>query len=90
MNNNRIQNKHYIAQKSKKEGIKLFQLVNIQKARKCAFCKHWYDPTNSAIKPKSPRLGIWEIDANQKRMCLKKNLQTLAHNGTCRDYECKL
>ena len=36
-------------------------IVNIKHVKKCAFCKNWYDPTNSAITPKSPAIGMWEI-----------------------------
>lgn len=51
-------------------------VVNVKYINKCAFCKYWYDPTNSAIVPKSPAIGMWEIrDVNQKCLCLKKNLQ---------------
>ena len=54
-------------------------VVNIKSINKCAFCKNWYDPTNSAIAPKSPAIGLWEIkDINQKCMCLKKNIKTPA------------
>ena len=50
-------------------------VVNIKHIKKCAFCKNWYDPTNSAIAPKAPNIGLWEIkDTNQKCMCLKKNI----------------
>ena len=28
--------------------------------RKCAFCQHWYDPANSAIRLQRPK--IWEYD----------------------------
>ena len=33
-------------------------VVNIKHVKKCAFCKKWYDPTNSAIAPKSPVIGM--------------------------------
>lgn len=58
-------------------------MVNIKTTKKCAFCKNWYDPTNSAIAPKSPVIGLWEIkDTNQKCMCLKKNIP-MAANAFC-------
>lgn len=51
-------------------------IINIKHVKKCAFCKHWYDPTNSAIAPKSPVIGLWEIkDINQKCLCTKRNIQ---------------
>ena len=30
----------------------------------CAFCKHWYDPTNSAIKPLPG--NWWEFDREKE------------------------
>ena len=60
------------------------------KSRKCAFCKYWYDPTNSNISPKSPNMGFWQIlDTTKKTTCLKKNLQVSAC-ATCPKFECKL
>ena len=58
--------------------------VNIKYINKCAFCRNWYDPTNSAIVPKSPAIGLWEIkDINQT--CLKKNIPMSA-NAFCSQY----
>ena len=40
--------------------------------RLCAFCKNWYDPTNSAIEPTSSPVS-WKIkDTMQKNVCLAK------------------
>lgn len=65
--------------------------VNIRNSHKCAFCKHWYDPTNSAITPRSPNIGLWTIkDTNQKALCQKRNQQMAATAFCSRDYECKL
>ena len=66
-------------------------VINIKHMKKCAFCKHWYDPTNSAIAPKAPQIGLWEIrDIDQKCLCMKKNIHMVA-NGFCgADYSCKL
>ena len=66
-------------------------VVNIKNIKKCAFCKYWNDPANSAIVPKAPAIGMWEIkDINQKCMCLKKNI-LMVSNGFCsNDYTCKL
>lgn len=66
-------------------------VVNVKHMKKCAFCKNWSDPTNSAIAPKSPSIGMWEIkDVNQKCLCRKKNIP-LPANGFCTpDYEQKI
>lgn len=62
-------------------------IVNIKTMKKCAFCKNWYDPTNSCIKPKSPAIGLWEIeDINQKCLCMKKNIQMPAGGFCSSDY----
>lgn len=43
------------------------------KSRKCAFCKYWYDPTNSNISPKSPNMGVWQIlDTTKKLLALRR------------------
>ena len=66
-------------------------VVNCKYIKKCAFCKYWYDPTNSAINPKSPAIGMWEIrDVNQKCLCTRKNLQMPANAFCSQDYQCKL
>ena len=66
-------------------------VVNVKNISKCAFCKNWYDPTNSAIAPKSPAIGLWEIkDINQKCMFLNKNIQMLANAFCSADFERKI
>ena len=57
--------------------------------RKCAFCRHWYDPTNSAIRPKAPGIGIWEYDERRREMCLLRNSPVESFYG-CSHYERKL
>ena len=54
-------------------------LVNIKTNRtvKCAFCRHWYDPTNVAIRPKNPAAGLWEYDSRMKSKCSMKNIETV-------------
>ena len=67
------------------------QLVNAKSTsiRKCAFCKNWYDPTNSAIRPRDVRAGFWEFDEKVKRQCLRKSAETPAFY-CCHYYEGKL
>ncbi len=66
-------------------------IVNINHMKKCAFCKYWYDPANSAIAPKVPVINIWEIrDINQKCMCLKKNIPMSANAFCNTGYEKKI
>jgi hypothetical protein len=66
-------------------------VVNIKHIKKCAFCKNWYDPTNSVITPKAPAIGMWEIkNINQKCMCLKKNIPMAANAFCSQDFEKKI
>lgn len=61
--------------------------VNVNKF--CVFCKFWYDPTNSAITPKAPSIGLWEFDNKAKNICTITNIQRPAI-GTCPKFQCKL
>ena len=63
--------------------------ANIKTAKKCAFCKYWYDPTNSAISPRSLKINLWEYDDKCKKKCLQKNYD-MAASAFCGKYECKL
>lgn len=66
-------------------------VINIKHIKKCAFCKYWYDPANSAIAPRDPKIGLWEIkNINQKSFCTKKSIPMIA-NAFCNDgYEEKV
>ncbi len=55
----------------------------------CAFCKYWYDPTNSAISPRDPRVGLWQYDGDVRKMCTKKGTERRGASG-CPDFECKI
>ena len=63
--------------------------INIATTKKCAVCKYWYDPTNSAIMPRAPQINLWEYDDKAKRMCLKKGSMVSA-GRFCGKYCCKL
>ncbi len=67
------------------------QMVNIRSNsfKKCAFCKFWYDPTNSVIRPKSPSVGFWEFDERQKAQCMERNTET-ASAYFCSKFACKV
>lgn len=66
-------------------------VVNVKIVKKCAICKNWYDPTNSAIEPRNPKIGLWKIkDTNQKCVCLKKNYLISANAFCSRDFESKI
>ena len=63
--------------------------VNIKTVKKCAFCKYWYDPINSAINPKSPQINVWEYDDKAKKMCLQTGLN-MSGGASCGKYICKV
>lgn len=66
-------------------------VVDIKHIKKCAFCKNWYDPANSAITPRAPKIGLWIIkDTNQKCICLKKNIKISANAFCSRDFISKI
>lgn len=56
----------------------------------CAFCKHWYDPTFSHIRPL--KIGIkmdwWEYDYDAKSLCKVWRKDKPAHN-CCSKFERK-
>lgn len=56
--------------------------------RKCAFCKYWNDPTNSAIRPLPG--GYWEYDSSAMHECLRKHNMKMKGVAGCTDFECKL
>ncbi|MBQ8188563.1 MAG: hypothetical protein IJZ44_02175 [Lachnospiraceae bacterium] len=64
-------------------------LANLKVNRMCAFCKHWYDPTNETIQPKAPAIGVWEYDAKACRKCIVKGLNMPAR-ASCSKYEIKV
>jgi len=55
----------------------------------CAFCKHWYDPTNSTIAPKNVVGGFWEYDDTVWNVC-KITGAKKPSGGSCSKYECKV
>lgn len=55
----------------------------------CAFCKHWYDPTNSHIAPKRPQNNLWEFDRTAKCKCMIYGVEKNAYSS-CLKYECKV
>lgn len=64
---------------------------NIKVNRACAFCKFWYDPTNSAIEPKAPASGVWEYDESVKKPCMKPHSTMKRMSwACCNEYVCKI
>lgn len=55
--------------------------------KKCAFCKKWYDPMNTAIKPVAKR--IWEFQPNIKKKCTEKGCEKKA-GDFCPNFSSKI
>ena len=55
----------------------------------CCFCKWWYDPTNSAIKPRGVISYLFEVDPKVVSRCSIKNNKTRSI-GTCPKFESKM
>lgn len=68
-----------------------WQVVNVKNSsiRKCAFCKYWYDITNTAIRPRAPKGGFWEFDPMARKQCLRRSNEQPA-TYCCPMFECKL
>ena len=60
-----------------------------QGAKICAFCRNWYDPTNAAIKPRTPSVGLWEYDPKARNQCMMKNITTTG-GQMCGKFEKKI
>ncbi len=56
----------------------------------CAFCKYWYDPTNTAIFPKDLKIGAWEYDYEAKKPCTLNGQTRMGGSIACNKYECKV
>lgn len=63
--------------------------INSGTGERCGFCKHWYDPTNKAISPKAPNIGLWYCDERVKNKCLVKNIEMKACSS-CHRFESKM
>lgn len=67
----------------------MLKIHNVRGTRLCAFCKYWYDPTNSAIRPKNTRAGFWEYEHTVTNKCTKYNAPKPSW-AQCLDYEPKV
>lgn len=55
----------------------------------CAFCRYWYDPANSYIKPQKFGTNKWSYEKNARCKCLKYGIGKPAYLH-CSSYECKV
>lgn len=66
------------------------KLFNIKNGKICAFCKYWYDPTNSYISPQNTTAGFWNFESSAKCSCTKRNFKNVQATFSCSDYKCKV
>lgn len=64
--------------------------IGTSNMKRCAFCIHWYDPTNSVISPKSGFKDMWEYETGIKKPCLEYNNQERPSSNVCSKFKCKL
>ncbi|MBR3722502.1 MAG: hypothetical protein IKN12_07010 [Selenomonadaceae bacterium] len=64
--------------------------TNVKHSKICAFCKNWYDPTNSAIVPRNTVGGFWEYDDSVWNICKQYGTKRSAGSGCNKFYECKV
>lgn len=64
-------------------------IANVNAKRCCAFCRNWYDPANSCIRPKNPRNGNWEYDAGAKNRCMLSSFRETRGGEVCSNFESK-
>ena len=55
----------------------------------CAFCRNWYDPANSYIRPLAPNINKWEYDPDAVCMCMVRNVKRRGCDR-CSKFELKI
>lgn len=64
------------------------KVANVRNSKICAFCKSWYDPSNSHLNPVNTVAGFWEYEHNARCKCLKTNAQMFAWSS-CSKFQSK-
>lgn len=62
--------------------------LSLRNHKRCAFCEHWYDPSNSHINYIGFR--IWEYDTEAKCRCRETPGGIKKANQFCPKYKCKI
>lgn len=60
--------------------------ISLAKRKNCVFCKYWYDPGDTCIKPVSQ--FFVEYDSNVKKRCTIKNAMMYSM-ARCNKFESK-
>lgn len=58
--------------------------------KKCAFCRYYYDPTNSVITPKKGQQKVWEYETGIKKPCRMKSNRETSSQNMCQKFSCKI
>jgi len=56
----------------------------------CAFCKYWYDPSNSVIAPKHGVRNHWEYETGEVRICSVVGNHNRKSENRCSKFESKI
>lgn len=49
---------------------------------------HWYDPANTHIQPKSPRINLWTIDGDASSYCEIRRID-MKGRQSCSEFKLK-
>ena len=61
---------------------------NSQKNKWCCFCKYWFDPSCSAIKPLAGK-DMFQVEMSVKCKCSKRNM-TMQAVASCKEFTKKM
>ena len=67
--------------------VRIF-MNQVKSARKCTFCRHWYDPTNSNLNMLAG--GALEYDSSAVRRCTVKFGKEMPAACCCNRFESKM
>lgn len=63
--------------------------ANAKTTKICAYCRNWYDPGNSHIKPKNVVSGMYQYDDKAKEPCAVLGLRRPS-SASCAKFTNKL
>ena len=66
----------------------LKMLGDCKKNKWCCFCKNWFDPSCSALKPRLVK-DMFDVDTTKRFRCLKKAGIVTPALYVCKDFERK-
>lgn len=58
--------------------------------KKCAFCRHFYDPMSEAVSPKRGQKDTWEYRTHIRKPCRVKANREVESQAVCPKFESRL